>query len=119
MNNEKPYSIHFLYAKLAFREGKYQEMTDYYDNALQNITKKHYYHDTIKKIILDDCWLKIGTLRKDCINYIINFSNLSEKLMQTIRHIESIPNNDLKKYLNSFCSISNFTDQSKQEAFIF
>lgn len=119
MNNEKPYSIHFLYAKLAYREGRYQEMTDYYNNALQNITKKHYYHDTIKKIILDDCCLKIGTLRNGCINYNINYNGFSEELVQVIRHIENVPIKELKKYLNSFRSISNFTDQSQQEAFIF
>lgn len=118
-NNEKPYTVHFLYAKLAFTNEKYQEMLGYYANALHELSKKHYHYKHIKKIILDDCSYKIGLLKMRCTNYSINYHSLSEELIQEIHKLENLSDKELVNYLDSFQSISNLTSQNKKEGFVY
>lgn len=118
-NNEKPYNIQFLYAKLAYRKNKYQEMLGYYNNALQSLDKKHYYYKNINKIILDDCCFKMGLLKKSGANYSINCSGFIGELIQVIHYVENISDNILIDYIDSFYSISNLTDKTGKDGFIY
>lgn len=118
-NNEKPYSIHFLYAKLAFRDERYQEMLYFYNNALQVLNKSNYNFENIKKILLGDVFYKILSLKDRNINCNIKKEEIFQEIALIFDHIENMTEEEIKKWQNSFFSSSLFTDLTGKDGFVF
>ena len=118
-NNEKPYAIHLLYAKLAFAKNEFNEMLVHYNYALQELSKKHYYFKHMKQIILEDCQYKIGLIRKENPDILLNYNTISALLRNTCQEIEKLSTDKLISYLQTFQSISNISDESMKDGYIY
>lgn len=118
-NNEKPYVIHLLYAKLAFNKKEFQEMLLHYDNALQKLPKKHYHLKRIQRIIVEDCQYKIGLIKNEKPDILLNYTAISTLLKSKCQKIENFPKEELMNFLRTFRSISNITDESRKDGYIY
>ena len=118
-NNETPFTIHFLYAKLAFYREEFQEMLLQYDYALQRLKKSNYYYKHIEKIIANDCSYKIGLIKGSKKDIELNYEDTLETLRNACQRIESLSTEELSEYINTFCSVSNITDETGKDGYIY
>lgn len=118
-NNEKPYAIHLLYAKISFLKRECQEMLLHYDIALQKVPKKYYYSKHMQKILFEDCQYKIGLLKKENPSVQLDYKDISSSLKNKCLEIENLSNEELMDYLQVYQSISNITDESKKDGYIY
>lgn len=119
INDKKPYSVHFLYAKLAYKEGEYIKMISFYNNALQMLNKRQCYYNDIKKIILNDFCYKIASLKQEKLCRDIRKENLSNELIVSYNSILNMNNEEIQNFKNSFLNGSVLTDKTGKDGYVF
>lgn len=119
INDKKPYSVHFLYAKLAYKEGEYKKMISFYNNALQMLNKRQCYYNDIKKIILNDFCYKIASLKQEKLCRDIKKENLSNELIVSYNSILNMNNEEIQNFKNSFLNGSILTDKTGKDGYVF
>lgn len=117
-SNEKPYAILLLYAKIAFYRNNYRESLDYYDLALKNIKTDNRYYTYFRKIIKDDCLLKLLIIKKNRRFNEIKIGNRESDFDELINNVDILQLEEVEFQLQNFKSISNFTDSTGKEGFI-